>query len=139
MNATAEAIETAAIDAANRLIRAMRGTARPVVAAVHGAAAGVGCSIALAADLTVASESAYFLLAFTDVGLMPDGGATALVPAAVGRARAARMMFLPERISGAQAERWGLISHSVPDAEFDREVDVIVAGWPPVRPAPTPR
>lgn len=121
-----QVVDTQAIDAANRLIRAMRDTARPVVAAVHGAAAGVGCSIALAADLTVATESAYFLLAFANIGLMPDGGSTALVPAAIGRARAARMMFLPDRIPAPQAERWGLISHSVPDAEFDREVDAIV-------------
>ena len=122
-----EVVDTEAIDAANRLVRAIRDTPRPVVAAVSGPAAGAGCSVALAADLTVATESAYFLLAFASIGLMPDGGATLLVPVSIGRARATRMMMLPERISAFEAERSGLISHCVPDAEFDQEVDAVVS------------
>jgi len=110
------------IDGANRLTRALRQVPKPVLAAVNGPAVGVGCSIALAADLTVARESAYFLLAFANVGLMPDGGATALIPAAIGRARATRMAMLAERIPAAQALGWGLISHTVPDGDFDDEV-----------------
>ncbi len=109
------------IDAANRLVRALRAAPQPVIAAINGPAVGVGCTIALAADLTVARESAYLMLAFTRVGLMPDGGATVLVPALAGPARAARMAMLAERIPAARAAEWGLISHVVPDADFDAE------------------
>ncbi|GGN19328.1 enoyl-CoA hydratase [Streptomyces fuscichromogenes] len=115
--------EVATIDAANRLTTAVRRVPKPVIAAVNGVAAGVGCSFAVAADLTVAKESAYFLMAFANAGLMPDGGATALLPAAVGRARAARMALLGERVSAAQAVEWGLIAASFPDEVFEGEVD----------------
>lgn len=111
------------IDAANRLTTALREVPKPVLAAVNGPAVGVACSFAVAADLTVAKESAYFLLAFANVGLMPDGGATALIPAAIGRARATRMAMLAERIPARQAEDWGLIAKAVPDDEFDAEVE----------------
>lgn len=118
--------DTSAVDAANRLILAIRDAPKPVVAAVQGAAAGVGSSIAFGCDLVMASASAYFLLAFARVGLMPDGGATAFVPAAAGRMRAARMAFLAERIGSAQALEWGLISHVVPDDSFRDEVEKLV-------------
>ncbi|MDX2937752.1 enoyl-CoA hydratase-related protein [Streptomyces ipomoeae] len=114
---------TETIDAANRLTLALRRIPQPVLAAVGGPAVGVACSLALAADITVAAESAYFLLAFAQVGLMPDGGATALVPAAVGRARAARMALLAERVPARLAEEWGLITHAVPDDTFAAEVE----------------
>lgn len=119
-------LDAGTVEAANRLIRAIRAVPVPVVAAVHGPAAGVGCSIALAADLTVATESAYFLLAFAGIGLMPDGGATAFVPAAVGRARATRMAMLAERIDAVTAVDWGLIATAVPDDRFGDEVDTLV-------------
>ncbi|MBK1782754.1 enoyl-CoA hydratase-related protein [Prauserella cavernicola] len=112
----------ATLDAANRLTTALRTVPKPVLAAVNGLAAGVGCSFALAADLTVARESAFFLLAFANAGLMPDGGATALLPAAIGHARAARMAMLAERIPAPQAAEWGLIAFAVPDDEFDDQV-----------------
>lgn len=118
--------DTSTIDAANRLTLALRHTPKPVVAAVNGPAVGVGCSVALAADLTIARESAYFLLAFAAVGLMPDGGATALIPAAIGRARATRMAMLAERIPAPLAAEWGMIAHTVPDDEFATEVERIV-------------
>jgi enoyl-CoA hydratase/carnithine racemase len=111
------------VDAANDLIRALREVPRPVLAVVNGPAAGVGCSIALAADLIVACESAYFLLAFARVGLMPDGGATALVPAAIGRARASRMALLAEPVPARLADAWGLITHVVGDDAFPAEVE----------------
>ncbi|MDR7167294.1 enoyl-CoA hydratase/carnithine racemase [Nocardia kruczakiae] len=114
------------IDAANRLTRALRAAPQPIVAAVNGAAAGVGCSFALASDLVVACESADFLLAFADIGLMPDGGATALIPALIGYARATRMAMLAERIPARVAAEWGLIGHVVADTEFDSEVELIV-------------
>ena len=87
----------------------------PVVAAVNGAAAGIGCSLALAADLVLAGESAYFLQAFVNIGLVPDGGSSWMLPRLVGTQRAKAMMMLGERISAAQAQDWGLIHRAVAD------------------------
>ena len=87
----------------------------PVSCAVNGPAAGVGCSLALAADFTIAAERAYFLQAFVNIGLIPDGASTWLITRAVGRARATRMMMLGEKISGKEAEEWGLIYKCVAD------------------------
>ncbi|MGW4527555.1 enoyl-CoA hydratase-related protein [Amycolatopsis sp. NPDC004378] len=111
------------IAAANRLTSAIVHSPKVVVAAVNGPAVGVACSFALAADVAVAASSAYFLLGFATVGLMPDGGATALLPAAVGRARAGRMMFLQDRIPARLAEEWGMIARAVPDDQFAGFVD----------------
>jgi 2-(1,2-epoxy-1,2-dihydrophenyl)acetyl-CoA isomerase len=90
----------------------------PVVAAVNGAAAGIGCSLALAADFTVAARSAYFLEAFVNIGLVPDGGTTWMLARQVGKARATEMMMLGERIAADKAEAWGLIHKAVDDAEL---------------------
>jgi len=90
----------------------------PWISAVNGAAVGVGCSLALAADLIVAGESAYFLQAFTRIGLVPDGGSTWLLTRAVGRVRAMEMMLLGERIAAGQALDWGLINRVAPDGEL---------------------
>jgi 2-(1,2-epoxy-1,2-dihydrophenyl)acetyl-CoA isomerase len=93
----------------------------PVICAVNGPAAGVGCSLALAADFTIAAKSAYFLQAFVNIGLVPDGGSTWLLTRAIGRARATRMMMLGEKISASQAEEWGLIYSCVEDADLMTE------------------
>lgn len=90
----------------------------PVICAVNGPAAGVGCSLALAADFTIAGKSAYFLQAFVNIGLVPDGGSTWLLTRAIGRARATRMMMLGEKIGAEQAEQWGLIHKAVDDADL---------------------
>ncbi|WP_156689063.1 enoyl-CoA hydratase [Mycobacterium sp. Marseille-P9652] len=111
----------------NRLIRAIAAVPHPVVAVVQGPAAGVGVSIALTCDVVLASEKAFFLLAFTKIGLMPDGGASALVAAAVGRIRAMRMALLPERLPAAEALEWGLVTAVYPPDEFDAEVDKVIA------------
>jgi len=87
----------------------------PVVCAVNGPAAGVGCSLALAGDFVLAGKSAYFLQAFVNIGLVPDGGSTWLLSRAIGRARATRMMMLGEKIGAEQAEDWGLIYKAVDD------------------------
>jgi enoyl-CoA hydratase len=113
---------------ANRAVRAITALPRPVVAVVQGPAAGVGVSLALACDLVLASEKAFFMLAFTKVGLMPDGGASALVAAAIGRIRAMRMALLAERLPAADALACGLISAVYPADEFEAEVDKVISG-----------
>ncbi len=97
----------------------------PVICAVNGPAAGVGCSLALAADFTIAAKSAYFLQAFVNIGLVPDGGSTWLLARAVGRARATRMMMLGEKIGGEQAEEWGLVYKCVDDADLMAEAKAL--------------
>jgi 2-(1,2-epoxy-1,2-dihydrophenyl)acetyl-CoA isomerase len=109
------------------IIRGVRELPKPVLAAVNGPAVGIGCSLALACDLVVASESAYFLLAFVNIGLVPDGGSSFLVPARVGFTRAAEMAMLGERVSAAKAVEWGLANRAVPDADFAAEVDALAA------------
>jgi enoyl-CoA hydratase len=115
------------IIAANRVVRAIIALPRPVVAVVQGAAAGVGVSIALACDLVLASDKAFFMLAFTKIGLMPDGGASALIAAAIGRIGAMRMALLAERLPAADALAAGLISAVYPADEFAGEVEKVVA------------
>lgn len=81
----------------------------PVITAVNGAAAGAGCSLALAGDFVIAGASAYFLQAFVNIGLVPDVGASWLLPRLAGRARATQMMMLGERVPARQALDWGMI------------------------------
>ncbi len=115
------------LDAANRAIRAVVALPRPVVAVVQGPAAGVGASLALACDVVIASDKGYFMLAFTKIGLMPDGGASALVAAAVGRIRAMRMALLADKIHADEAFLAGLVTAVHPADELDAEVDKVVA------------
>jgi 2-(1,2-epoxy-1,2-dihydrophenyl)acetyl-CoA isomerase len=105
----------------NPLIEALFALDIPVVAAVQGPCAGAGCSLALAADIVVAGRSAYFLQAFVNIGLIPDAGATWLLPRLAGRARALEMMMLGERISAEQAQAWGMISRVVEDEHLASE------------------
>ncbi len=130
-----EHFDVSALDRANRIIRAITTLDKPVVAAVNGVAAGVGCSAALAADIIVAAESASFLLAFARIGLMPDGGATATVAASIGRARAMRMALLAEPLTAREAYDAGLVTHVAGDEEFPAVVAKIVgrlAAGPPL-------
>ena len=93
----------------------------PVVSAVRGPAAGIGCSLALAADFCVASETGYFLQAFVNIGLVPDGGASWMLPRLIGRARASEMMLLGEKVPAAKALDWGMIHKVVADDTLDTE------------------
>jgi len=111
----------------NPLIEALFALPIPVVAAVNGAAAGAGCSLALAADIVIASRSAYFLQAFINIGLIPDAGATWLLPRLAGRARALEMMMLGERIGAAQALEWGMINRVVADDALLSEAKALAA------------
>lgn len=118
----------------NPLILRVRTLPKPVIAAVNGAAAGIGCSLALACDLVVAAESAYFLLAFASVGLTVDGGASAFLPARIGHARAFELAFLAERLPAAKALQWGLVNRVVADDQLEAETralaDRLAAGPP---------
>ncbi len=102
----------------NPLVKLIADLPIPFVTAVNGAAAGVGCSLALLGDYIVAGESAYFLQAFRRIGLIPDGGSTWLLPRMIGRARAMEMTLFGERVLAAKALDWGMINRCVPDAEL---------------------
>jgi 2-(1,2-epoxy-1,2-dihydrophenyl)acetyl-CoA isomerase len=91
----------------------------PIVAEVNGAAAGIGCSLALACDFCIAGEGAYFLQAFVNIGLVPDGGASWILPRLIGKSRAAEMLMLGEKIHGPQAAQWGLIHRCVPETMLE--------------------
>jgi 2-(1,2-epoxy-1,2-dihydrophenyl)acetyl-CoA isomerase len=107
------------------IIAAVRHMPKPVLAAVNGPAVGIGCSLALACDLVVARESAYLLLAFANLGLLPDGGSTLFVPARAGLGRAAEMAMLGERIPARRAMEWGLVTRVTADEDFELEVDAL--------------
>jgi enoyl-CoA hydratase len=127
---------------AARMIRAVPRLDKPVVAAVNGVAAGVSCALALACDVVVAGESASFLLPFTRLGLMPDGGSSATVAASIGRARAMRMGLLAEPLTAQEAYDAGLVTHLAADDELDRVVDRLVGrlvAGPPLALAATKR
>ena len=114
------------------LITGIRRMPKPVIAGVNGPAAGIGLSLALACDLVVAAESAYFSLAFVNIGLVPDGGSSLFVPSRVGFARAAELALLGERLPAPKAAGWGLINAAWPDAEFEAKagelLDRLAAG-----------
>jgi 2-(1,2-epoxy-1,2-dihydrophenyl)acetyl-CoA isomerase len=108
------------------IVAGVRRLAKPVVAAVNGAAVGIGASLAFACDLVLAAESSFFGLAFVNIGLMPDGGSTLFVPAAVGKARAFQMALLGERVPAAQALDWGLVNWVHPDDRLMDEANQLV-------------
>ncbi len=99
----------------------------PIVTAVNGPAAGIGCSLALAGDFAIAGNSAYFLQAFVNIGLVPDGGASWMLPRLIGKARATEMMLLGEKIPAAKAESWGLVYKCVDDAVLIDEARALAA------------
>ena len=109
------------------IIAGVRRLEKPVVAAVNGPAVGIGASLAFACDLVLAAESAYFGLAFVNIGLMPDGGSTLFVPAAVGKARAFQMALLGERIPAERARDWGLVNYVYPDDRLMHEANELAA------------
>jgi len=108
------------------IVTTIRQMPKPVVTAVNGPAAGAGVSLALAGDLVVAAESAYFMLAFVGIGLVPDGGSSLFVPSRVGFARAAEMAMLGEPVPAVKAVDWGLINFAWPDAEFAAKSDQLL-------------
>jgi len=111
----------------NPIVARIRQLEKPVIAAVNGAAAGAGCSLALACDLRIAGESARFIQIFSRVGLIPDSGSTFLLPRLVGMARTFEMAFTAEPVDAATAERWGLINRVVPDDRLLDEARALAA------------
>jgi 2-(1,2-epoxy-1,2-dihydrophenyl)acetyl-CoA isomerase len=109
------------------IMHAIREMDKPVVAAVNGPAVGIGCSLALCCDLVVACESAYFLLAFVNIGLVADGGSSLFVPARIGLARATEMMMLGGRVSAPQALDWGLVNAVHAQESFAEESAALTA------------
>ncbi len=111
----------------NPLLERLYALPLPIICAVNGPAAGAGCSLALAGDIVVAAESAYFLLAFVNIGLVPDVGVTWVLPRLVGKARAQAMMMLGDKIPAAMALDWGMIYATATDAELKPTVDKLGA------------
>jgi 2-(1,2-epoxy-1,2-dihydrophenyl)acetyl-CoA isomerase len=109
------------------IMHAIRELPKPVIAAVNGPAVGIGCSLALCCDLILAGESAYFLLAFVNIGLVPDGGSSLFVPTRVGMARAMELSMLGERLGAAQALEWGLINRVVADERLHEQAAALAA------------
>ncbi len=109
------------------IIAGIRRMPKPVVAAVNGGAVGIGCSLALCCDLILAAESAYFLLAFVNIGLVPDGGSSLFVPARVGHARATELAMLGERLPAPRALEWGLVNRVVADPDLGAEAQALLS------------
>jgi len=112
---------------AHRLVELLTTVQLPVVCAVRGAAAGLGCQLALAADFTVAADTATFWEPFIARGFTPDSGASWLLPRLVGVARARELLLLGEKLSGARAAEWGMIHRAVPDADLDGAAEELVS------------
>lgn len=137
-----ERFDRSSMEVTTRVVRAITRCDRPVVAAVNGVAAGVGCSIALAADVVLAAEEASFLLVFSRVGLMTDGGASETLAASVGRARAMRMALLADPLTAAEGLAAGLVTEVVPAADLAARTQAYAARFaagPPLAHAATKR
>lgn len=111
----------------NQIIKTLQALPVPVVAAVNGPCAGAGMSLAMACDIIIAGRSAAFVQAFVNISLVPDAGSSYFLPRLVGKARAARMMMLGEKIGAEEAERWGLVSAVVDDDKLMDEAMRIAA------------
>ncbi len=125
----------APLSAFGEMVLALRRTPKPVLAAVHGAVAGVGFNVMLACDLTIAAEKTRFTQAFIKLGLSPDGGGTWFLPRLVGYARACELTLLPTELDAATARDWRLINWVVPEEDFEarvRETALRLASGPAV-------
>lgn len=103
----------------HRVINAIRSMPKPVIAAVRGVAAGISCNLALACDMRIAADDARFIEAFARIGLVPDGGGGYFLTRLVGLGKALELAMLADEVSGAEAERIGLVNKCVPLAEFE--------------------
>ena len=119
VNASSIDLERTLRDEYAPMLRAIVTCPVPTIAAVNGAAAGAGANLALAADVVFASESAFFMQAFTKIGLIPDAGGTYTLPRQMGMAKAMGAALFADKITARQADDWGMIWEAVPDADFD--------------------
>ena len=110
----------------NATITTMLNLSKPILVAVQGAVAGVGLSLMLACDLAIAAEKTQFTLAYADLGLTPDGGASYLLPRIVGTRKAIQMALLPELLSAKQALELGLINWMVTADQFDKQTMILM-------------
>ena len=110
---------------AHKTILALTDLEKPVIAKVNGVAVGIGCSLALSADIIIASENAQFSLIFSRIGLIPDGGSLFHLPRLVGPAKAKELIFTAKMVDAKEAERIGLINKTVPADELDNEVNTL--------------
>jgi len=117
-NATNLDLERTLRDEYVPMLKAISDCKIPTICAVHGAAAGAGANLALAADVVIAAEEAYFIQAFTRIGLIPDAGGTYFLPRQMGSARAMGAALFGDKITGRQAADWGMIYEAVPDLGF---------------------
>ncbi|ADB36692.1 enoyl-CoA hydratase/isomerase family protein [Spirosoma linguale] len=108
------------------MIQAIRNLAKPVIGRINGVAAGAGCSLALACDVVICTDEAYFSQIFVNIGLMPDAGSTFFLPRLIGPQRAFELCSTGRRVYGPEAARIGLVSQSVPVAELDEAVETVV-------------
>ena len=108
---------------AHKAILAITNLEKPVIAKVNGVAVGIGCSLALSADVIIASEEAMFSLIFSQIGLIPDGGASFHLPRLVGLAKAKELIFTARRVDAREAERMGLVNKAVPANKLNDEVN----------------
>jgi 2-(1,2-epoxy-1,2-dihydrophenyl)acetyl-CoA isomerase len=111
----------------SRMVLALANLEKPVIASVRGPAAGIGASLALASDLIVASENAYFLMAFKNVGIPPDGGAVFFLTQHLGIAQAKELVYSARRLSAQEAREMGIVKKVVPDGELERETQALAA------------
>jgi len=109
------------------IIRKIRTTEKPIIAAVNGVAAGAGANIALACDIVIASEKASFIQAFSAIGLIPDSGGTFFLPRLIGFQKASALAMLGDKVSAEEAERLGMIYKVIKDGDFDQEVERLAA------------
>jgi 2-(1,2-epoxy-1,2-dihydrophenyl)acetyl-CoA isomerase len=122
-------IRTALEETYHPNVRAMRALSKPIIAAVNGAAAGAGLSLAVACDVRVASDAAVFVPGFIGIGLVPDSGGTWFLHRLLGYARAFEWMSSNRRLSAAEALEWGLVSEVIPAADFEARIAEIAATW----------
>lgn len=107
----------------NPIIRAMRGMEKPIIAKVNGVAAGAGCSLALAADLIIASTKASFIEVFVNVGLVLDSGSSYFLPRLVGSARAFELATMGSKVNAEQALDWGMVNVIAEPEELDAKLE----------------
>jgi 2-(1,2-epoxy-1,2-dihydrophenyl)acetyl-CoA isomerase len=122
---TAPSFESILDEGLNRIALKIRQLEKPVIAAVNGVAAGAGANMALACDITVATESASFIQAFSKIGLIPDTGGTWVLPRLIGFARASALMMTGEKVSAQDAVSMGMIFASYPDDTFKSSVEIL--------------